>query len=41
MVTYSIDNGDTRIEILTKNNVRLAVNSVEKKLFSPQSARIF
>ena len=30
-----------RVEVLTKNNVRLAVNSGEKKLFSPQSARNF
>ena len=32
---------ESRVEVLTKNNVRLAVNSGEKKLFSPQSARIF
>ena len=30
----------TRVEVWSKNNVRLAVNSGEKKLFSPQSARI-
>ena len=32
---------NARVEVLTKNNVRLAVNSGEKKLFSPKSARIF
>ena len=30
-----------RVEVWAKNNVRLAVNSGEKKVFSPQSARIF
>ena len=31
----------SRVEVWSKNNVRLAVISGEKKLFSPQSARIF
>ena len=31
----------TRVEVWSKNNVRLAVNSGEKKLFSPQSTHIF
>ena len=30
-----------RVEDWSKNNVRLAVISGEKKVFSPQSARIF
>ena len=31
----------TRLEGWPKNNVRSAVNSGEKKLYSPESARIF
>ena len=31
----------SRVEVWSKNNVRLAVISGQKKVFSPQNARIF